>query len=297
MPELHTQVCLNRALAGLNRPALDVGLMFGELKETIHEFVHPLNSLYPLVADFRKDAVSRGRRHRRTPFSKILSSTWLEYAYGILPILNDIESIRKFFEKKRQKTLGVLQRSAASKLKSSTLTLSSGFGSPFTNMTGDATATSEIKISTHIYFVGNAWAENYSTLTDFGLNPFQLLDVAYAISPYSFVVNWFWDFGNWLKAIQPHPHLDIMGGCTTIKTSTRKNINILMGQSMLGSNPGAMPSPWVPINSKFEYESATLQRVLQTTWSAPPTIGDGIDSLSKAINSVAMLRQRIPLKW
>jgi hypothetical protein len=105
-------------------------------------------------------------------------------------------------------------------------------------------------------------------------------------------VNWFIDIGSWLKAIQPHPHLNILGGCTTIKEVRSKSIETYMARLASG-----YPAQWAPAVTRFDWEQSSLTRILQTTWSAPPTIGAGIDTLSKTANSLAMLWQRIPLKW
>lgn len=292
VPYLHPEVCLNRAQAKLNKPTLDVGLMLGELSETLTMLRHPLSSLYPLIKDFRRNAKSKHQQKPSTPFSKVLSSTWLEYCYGILPILNDIQEIKETFEKQRVRELEVLRRQAASTMKEVAIPSKSGEATGYYVMyTLEGSAYSSKRVTTHIYYKYNDWARNYEALTEWGVNPFQLLDIAYAVTPYSFVVNWFVDIGSWLKAIQPHPHLDIIGGCTTIKTVQSKRINSYMAKSLNGA------SAWVPCLTQFDWEKAQLDRVLQTSWSAPPTIGAGIDNLSKAVNSAAMLWQRIPLKW
>lgn len=292
IPVLHPEVSLNKALAKLNNPDLDVGLMLGELSETINMLRHPLSSLYPLVDKFRAGARKRHRSKPSVPFSKILSSTWLEYSYGILPFLADIQDIREYFEKKRIVELEVLRRQAASNVREESIPPQNGEASGYyfkTTLT--AKAYSMKRVTTHIYYKYNKWAENYLQLTSFGVNPFQLVDVAWAIVPYSFVVDWFIDIGSWLKAIQPHPQLDILGGCTSIKTVQSKAVETFMSKSQMGA------SGWVPTPSRFDWEKAELNRVLQTTWGAPPALGHGIDSLSKAVSSAAMLWQRIPLKW
>lgn len=293
IPLLHKDVSVNKALAKLNKPDLDVGLILGEFSETLSMLRHPLSSLYPLVTDMRKTARSRHRAKPSQPFSKVLSSTWLEYCYGILPLLDDIQNVRDRFEKGVNHERGVLRRQASSTMREASCIVNE-YVRPHANceIMVSASAYTSKRVTTHIYYLYNDWQLEYERLTSWGVNPFQLLDVAYAITPYSFVVNWFWDIGTWLKAIQPHPQMDILGGCTTIKTVQSKQVSVLMGRCLYPT-----PQVWVPVNSTLDLLTTTLVREPQLVWSVPPTIGTGIDTISKAVNSAAMLWQRIPLKW
>lgn len=292
VPVLHPEVSINKAMAKLNKPDLDVGLMLGELSETIKMLRHPLSSLYPLVTKFRQEARKRSRSKPSTSFDKILSSSWLEYSYGILPLLSDIQDIRDYFEKKQVVELEPLRRQAASNAQEAEIPPKSSEVSGWLfKTTLSAKAYSMKRVTTHIYYKYNKWAEAYHQQTAFGVNPFQAVDVAWALVPYSFVVDWFIDVGTWLKAIQPHPQIDILGGCTSIKTVQSKMVETYMSKSLNGA------SKWVPTPSRFDWERASLDRVMQTTWGTPPSLGTGIDTLSKAVNSAAMLWQRIPLKW
>lgn len=291
IPYLHPDISINKALAKLNKPDLDVGLLLGEFTETLEMLRHPLSSLYPLITDLRKQARSRHRQKPSQPFSKILSSVWLENCYGIQPFLKDIQDIKEFWDKGIEHERGVLRRHAASTMRESAAQVSRTADTYYSQVTYSANTYASKRVTTHIYFKYNDWAREYERLTSFGVNPFQLLDVAYAIMPYSFVVNWFLDIGSWLKAIQPRPQLDILGGCTTIKELQSKSIETFMIRM---TNPA---TSWVPCVSRYDWETSKLTRVLQTSWAAPPSIGNGIDNLSKTVNSLAMLWQRIPLKW
>lgn len=293
VPVLHQDISINKALAKLNKPDLDVGLILGEFTESLETLRHPLSSLYPLFTDFRRQARSRHRQKPSQPFSKILSSLWLELNFGIAPILKDIQDVKDFWDNGIEHERGILRRHAGSTSRQViSPTVSGTADTYFSQVTYSANAYASKRVTTHVYFKYNNWAREYERLTSFGVNPFQLLDVAYAITPYSFVVDWFLDIGSWLKAIQPHPQLDILGGCTTIKELQSKSVETYMARTTQVSQ-----TRWVPAITRFDWEKATLTRILQTSWAAPPSIGAGLDSLSRTVNSLAMLWQRIPLRW
>lgn len=290
VPYLHPDVSINRALAQLNKPATDVGLMIGELTETIHMLRHPLSSLYPLVNRLRNK--SFGKRPPRIG-TKVVPSFWLEYQYGILPLLEDIESIRNMFDAKCVRAIEPLRRVKASSTESSSISVDAVKRAPYCTVYVQGGATSSIKITDHIYYKLNDWGRNYESLTGLGLNPFQLVDVAWAVTPYSFVVDWFVGIGKWLKAIQPHPHLDIIGGCTTVKTTETKSLMAFGLTCDL-----VYPTVNVYPNSSYTYTKTTLTRMVRTNFTpVAPNWGPGIRSLGQAISSAAMLYQRIPLHW
>lgn len=292
LPTMQSDISLTKALAKLNRPDLDVGLIIGELSETIGMLRNPFESLRRLAFDFRKNAKSKAKQKPGIPFSKVLSSTWLEYVYGVLPVYNDIQAIRDRYRKVVTREESVLRRSSSRVINAPSAKMSALSVTPWvTDLRGNARTSVSKSISTHIYFRHNRWADNYAALTSWGVNPFQILDVAYAIMPYSFVLNWFLDVGSWLKAIQPHPHLNVIGGVTSVKTSTRKVIVIQMANYTGNSTP-----MWVPCNASFDYEESSLDRSLITSWVPTVPIGAGLNTLSKAINSAAMVWQKIPLR-
>jgi hypothetical protein len=97
----------NRALVKLHK-AIQAettswqGMVFlGELRETIHMIRRPLSAIQDHLNRYCKDVVNRARRVRsRTSWSrakfldevrKVVAGTWLEYTFGIQPLVGDIK--------------------------------------------------------------------------------------------------------------------------------------------------------------------------------------------------------------
>lgn len=70
------------------------GMTFlGELRETIHMIKSPAKSLRDQTLRFLGHRSRDMRRLPKKAFSKVLAETWLEYAFGVAPLINDISNI------------------------------------------------------------------------------------------------------------------------------------------------------------------------------------------------------------
>lgn len=75
------------------------GVFVGEIRETLHQIIRPAKSIRKLINSYYTDAKHRtrkmrsGRRYtpiRITDANKVLSDTWLEYSFGLSPLLQDV---------------------------------------------------------------------------------------------------------------------------------------------------------------------------------------------------------------
>lgn len=70
------------------------GVFLGELKETLHAIRNPAIALRKGFSDYLNDV----KKHRRLPKNRIpkaIGGTWLEYAFGWKPLINDIDEAAK----------------------------------------------------------------------------------------------------------------------------------------------------------------------------------------------------------
>lgn len=89
----------NQKISEFVRP-FQGGVFLGELRETLHMLRNPLLSLRKGLGTLLEMQVSRAKgvripnaTKRRRAREKILSDTWLEWVFGIRPLLSDIESL------------------------------------------------------------------------------------------------------------------------------------------------------------------------------------------------------------
>jgi hypothetical protein len=172
--------------------AYDLLTELAELKETlstIRALLHAAREPLEVFYEF-KDAWTRARRsNRRTAeySSKALSDKWLEFQYGIMPIVFSIKDLIDLNKRKHDIYSTTRQR----------------FDIPIEVTDPDGT-------STHFYEVGAVSGSisltgksRYSgevlsnLLSGITINPFL---TAWELVPYSFVVDWFVNVGDWLIA-------------------------------------------------------------------------------------------------
>jgi hypothetical protein len=70
------------------------GVFVGELRESLDLLLHPAKNLRKRVDQYVKDARRNFRRSRGTPKVKkrILRDTWLEWSFGVQPLISDVKS-------------------------------------------------------------------------------------------------------------------------------------------------------------------------------------------------------------
>lgn len=108
-PDTCSPKAINQALGyfldqinGLNSP-LKGGVIAGELKKTLQTIAHPFTAAYNLFRQYRyrADAVTRrwlyyrNRKVRKKGLraaNKQLANLWLEYSFGIQPLINDVKN-------------------------------------------------------------------------------------------------------------------------------------------------------------------------------------------------------------
>jgi hypothetical protein len=89
----------NNAWNAINR--FDGGTFVGELRETLSLLKKPAKSFRKLISAYHGDAIRRTRRFYRTgkridpirvkDANKVVADTWLEYSFGVRPLLNDVK--------------------------------------------------------------------------------------------------------------------------------------------------------------------------------------------------------------
>lgn len=78
------------------------GVLVGELRETLRMIRNPASALRDGISAYLKRARRLRREHgRRNPHSlrKVLSNTWLEYVYGLVPLVEDLKSATEAYAK------------------------------------------------------------------------------------------------------------------------------------------------------------------------------------------------------
>ncbi len=180
------------------------GEAIAESRSTINHLAKTASSLARAAIAARKGRWGDVARHLGVPkrpnqVTKSLSERWLEYQYGWMPLMSDINDTHKLLKEgfRRPQIMHSVRNLHDTNYYEET---NGKFGQYSLEDEGDFRA--------KVYYRVND--SSMSMLNQMGLiNP---LEVAWAVMPYSFVVDWFLPVGNVLEALTARFGVDFIGG-------------------------------------------------------------------------------------
>lgn len=282
---------LNKALAKFNQGDAGVGVMLGELGETLRLVRNPLKELQQLLSKV-KDPTSRSGMAGLD----FLANQFLSIKYGILPLIKDIESIRKAYDSLAESLVDHLLRKKA-RIDWTTTTEDRWHysGSIFQCDAVMKTKTDQKSVSV-MYYQRVLEDIERRRAKAFGYDITQFPNTAYQLIQYSFVVDWWLDFGSWLSAIMPASHIRFLGGCTSQKTVITKELSVI---NLRPSNLARYPQDWQcnVENPTLMSITHTLERRLSSSTPVLPAFNPSSLTFSKMVSLLAMIWQRTPKHW
>lgn len=180
-----------KAFAKMNAPDLDLGTPLGELKELIGSLTNPLKGVRSLLMRMANKAPKSSKKRA----IKYLSDAWLEYRYDIMPNVLTAADIIGYFEQKKR-SLTSLERKVSMMLGPKVTTGPQIYTSDLEgySFTWRLTRVTEQRTVTRVFY------QFKSVDPDMGVSLADVPRVAWELTPYSFVVDWFFGVGDWLTA-------------------------------------------------------------------------------------------------
>lgn len=176
---------------------VDFGTTIGELKATLSSLRNPLATLHKGLREWAK--VSRPRRGRSAKkIAEVATDSWLEYRYGIMPNVYLLSDTLSAVSSASRPSLRITKGSHPS-IKSSKMTEHTGLAVFFYT---DYLKTVRTETKATFTLCG---LHEPNFLEKYGLDFYNLPRIALELTPYSFVVEWFFDVGGWLNHYIPHP--------------------------------------------------------------------------------------------
>lgn len=296
-----------KALAKLNDTKFDVLTFIGELRETIWMMRQPLAAFQrywenPKTIDlirslvqkrYRSPRVSRRLKAARasrqidkfTGPIDVASGVWLQFRYGIMPLIYDLEGIIEMIKDKFDQDSSVLRAKRAGKR--STFQ-SETYGSAwYSNLCVPYKVTTKTSFSatTAVYYKLALMSESIRRIRDLGFRTEHIPAVMWEITRLSFVADWFVNVGDFLQAIEPNPSVSILGGCTSEKTTIIRTVR-------------PCGAPWVFATSQLATTLMTpevsfigrrLVRKTPITLPASPVFHVSTLSIKRAVDALSLL--------
>lgn len=182
------------------------GEALAEAGKAVNHLAHTATSVVSALLAARRGnwagvAKALGVSRRKVLSGSTLSSRWLEYSYAWLPLISDIHDTHKLITEGFRKATPIM---SSSRSLSDSHTASGPPPSGISVLTGASFVNYKAKVYYRV---------NDSTLAKWNqvglINP---LYVAWAVVPYSFVVDWFLPVGNFLEALTATIGVDFIDG-------------------------------------------------------------------------------------
>jgi hypothetical protein len=214
------------AYAKLNAGMYDFGATLGELRETARTLASIVNRLpdpTKLWTTIRMATNAHALRKRRESLPKKLAGAWLEWRYGIRPLMWEAIQILEALTEKLEadNRLGFKAVRAHASRTWSTVTTQNCGGYHGLRYYADIHVKNEVKAYATVYYSvdQSSLASALMYLRKYGLSPEQGLPLVWELTPLSFVVDWFVDIKSWLQALCRPIGIKVLGDSVSVKTS------------------------------------------------------------------------------
>lgn len=158
---------------------------------------------------------------------------WLAFRYGIMPLARDVQSVveglKKRVGKRRTTSRAKIELNRTRMWSLDTGTSLGTYVETFTKQQVETTEIRAMSLDEHV-------ADVYYNI---GLTPKGLLTVPWELIPYSFVVDWFVNAGDFINALAPAPGFSQLGAALSVKTTTT-----VIGQFTGASSINASYAVW-----------------------------------------------------
>lgn len=213
------------ARAQVTQQEADVLTMLLELKKTISTLLNPLNNLNSLILRFARAKSVAGST---LSVGKYISSEWLKFRYGIMPIMYDIQGIIKAIEKDRSK--GRHHARGGASLNETLLLTPQIWSHGDIDTTYLDTYTDDIVIKCGLVYDAKLVVADY-----LGLNLRAIPSTAWEVIPFSFIVDWFFNVQEYIRAISATGIAPESGGYTVVTrtlTAQRAVVNSVIARNI-----------------------------------------------------------------
>lgn len=287
-----TDWALQEAYAKLNAPQVDAALMVAELAETLQLLRHPMANLTTLLEKLKIS--KKWVAGRNSLFVDFVGDSWLTFQYGVLPLMSDIQSIMATAENGLKANLERLfcVKGGKSTSSSSTSVVNDALLAYFKYQVKRRTEDTH-KATACVYAQQILANEFLYGLGSFGFDPRQAPGLAWELVPYSFVVDWFFNVGNWIKAISPLSNYKYVGNCVSVKTESLTTVEAVA--------PAYVVNIYGKIQSTnsgtYTWEVNQLQRSVGLSMPALPAYSMDLSEITKILSSLALIWQKVPRSW
>lgn len=217
------------ARANVRAPEFDGATFFAELRETISMLRRPVlaweRAIKAIQANLRK---TKGSEHGSRILLDLIEQQWLQYRYGIMPLVYSAEDAMKALESMRHRRVYFTARGRSSEQTTASATESNNVNSWSWRIDREVETVHTVNVRAGIRY----YSDRDPT---WGLDWENVPPAAWEVVPFSFVADWFVNIGDYLRAITPKLGVKVVGSWTTT-VNTRSTTGTSTSE-WIGTNP------------------------------------------------------------
>lgn len=258
----------NKAL----EPDFDVPMFLAELGETLSMLRNPLKGLKKFVR--RKKSIGS--------FTEMLSDQWLQYRYGIKPLVSDIDKAATVVSAAQHRYANIIRKSSSYRETLNTKNVTTNNYIPWArfNQITSVIERNNVSVTCSRFY---HWENNvYSPLLQG-----NAIGLLWEMIPYSFVVDWFIGIGDFISTFRTNPLLHHLGYTCTVKQIYSKEFIPLSV-----AYPGY---PFHALTIDPGYYRWSIERKSRTRPSLPawPVVNWGFNDINHLVDGLALTFQQI----
>jgi len=271
------------SLDKIKNQRVNLGQILAERRQTAQLVWSSVTRIAKAVAYAKKGVARRALSSLLPKGSRGLASDYLAFQFGVKPLLSDIDGIlQKLAENNAIEFDIVVARTRSGVLPFQ----NTGSSSTYVKVSSGYEATWAITVKNKYRI--RVSSEGLHLASSLGL--LNIADLAWELTPWSFVIDWFYPIGSYLNRLDAQVGITVLyGHQTTFAKWKVLHTSTYGGITTTGSKRSASPEKKVQLYS----EHVSCQRVLKTTLPSPPkpTLVNPYSD-HRALLSLALLRQR-----
>ena len=289
--ERFRNLAITKAYATAKSPILPIQVYLGELGETLEMLISPLSAIRKLLT--KGVPGSRMYKTRLKPFKDLVETgggTWLEFRYGWMPLIYQVEDIIDSFNHKINSGFPIhVVRGGSHLLKNRSEQYVRGVNlcaslqlemieEIQSTIRGTAVLATRQRMSRDKFY-GNRWSD--------------LLSTAHELKSLSFVWDWFINIGDWLQAIVPDPDLTVIANSVSVKRGYTHRVKpTVLGISRLTTTP-CRRSDVAGLLGEASYQEYSLVRNVNFTLPNVPVLRKQWLSLARTADALSLITGKI----
>lgn len=286
---------LIKAYAAMNSSSFMAPEFFKDFGTTVMMLRRPFSGLTSLVQKMYKARDKRLKRHRgiytANQLHQAVSGAWLEYRYGMTPLLCDVVTIADGIyasTRPQRPPRRVVRASGGTVSKNAEYT--GGVWSAVDYMfdpQATVSRSSERKVTAGVIFEVVETSQAARLAKWAGLSASDVPSTLWEFTPLSFVADWFINVGDWLKAITPNPAVNVVGNWITTTGYDSTIVSNVKWHTYHG---------WPSIRTDFSAPSASVktfvyQRETNQVVSRLPLLLKQPLSVTHSVDAMALMAQ------